>query len=116
MTSADTAARPVRWTMLPYHRAWLTDQASRLFEFFEPHSINPAGGFFSLDEGGRPLTASAASGSPPAREIHATTRMVHCFAIASLLGRPGADMFIDHGMDFLWRGHRDTIHGGYFWS
>jgi mannose/cellobiose epimerase-like protein (N-acyl-D-glucosamine 2-epimerase family) len=115
MTSADSAAGPVRWTTLPYHRAWLTDQASRLFEFFEPHSINPAGGFFSLDERGRPIAAST-SGSPPAREIHATTRMVHCFAIAQLLGRPGAEMFIDQGMDFLWRGHRDTVHGGYFWS
>ena len=42
--------------------------------------------------------------------------MVHCFAIASLMGRPGADRFIDHGMKFLWDGHRDAKHGGYFWG
>jgi mannose/cellobiose epimerase-like protein (N-acyl-D-glucosamine 2-epimerase family) len=42
--------------------------------------------------------------------------MVHCFAIAHLMGRPGADAFIDHGMAFLWKGHRDAKHGGYFWG
>jgi mannose/cellobiose epimerase-like protein (N-acyl-D-glucosamine 2-epimerase family) len=116
MTAANSAARPVTWTTLRYHRAWLADQASRLFDFFEPHSVNPAGGFFLLDDSGRPITARVSSGSPPVREIHATTRMVHCFAIARLLGRPGAEMFIDHGMNFLWKGHRDTSNGGYFWS
>ena len=52
----------------------------------------------------------------PVREIHVTTRTVHCFAIARLMGRPGADRFIDHGMDFLWNAHRDTTHGGYVWG
>ena len=42
--------------------------------------------------------------------------MVHCFAIARLMGRPGADRFIDHGMDFLWNAHRDAANGGYFWG
>ena len=42
--------------------------------------------------------------------------MVHCFAIARLMGRPGADRFIDHGMEFLWNGHRDAKNGGYFWG
>ena len=32
------------------------------------------------------------------------------------MGRPGADRFIDHGMDFLWDAHRDTAHGGYVWG
>jgi mannose/cellobiose epimerase-like protein (N-acyl-D-glucosamine 2-epimerase family) len=42
--------------------------------------------------------------------------MVHCFAIGHLLGLPGADKFVDHGMDFLWNRHRDMEHGGYFWG
>jgi sulfoquinovose isomerase len=50
------------------------------------------------------------------RQLHETTRMVHCFAIAHLLGLPGADRTIDHGMDFIWRRHRDQKHGGYFWG
>lgn len=32
------------------------------------------------------------------------------------MGRPGADALIDHGMDFLWNGHRDAVHGGYMWG
>lgn len=106
------AVESTKWTALPYHRSWLLDQASSLLGFFEPHSINPAGGFFVLDNCGRPIAGPAVQ----VREIHATTRMVHCFAIARLMGRPGADAFIDHGLDFLWNSHRDQANGGYFWS
>lgn len=103
------------WVTLPYHRRWLLDQASGLFDFFEPDSVDPAGGFHALDDRGRPIRRDAGE-APPQRELHVTTRMVHCFAIARLLGRPGADRFIDEGMRFLWDGHRDGKHGGYFWG
>ncbi len=116
MTPENIVAPSTKWTTLPYHRTWLLDQAGRLFDFFERHSMNPAGGFFCLDDRGWPIARSPSSGSAPPREIHSTTRMVHCFAIARLLGRPGAEAFIDHGMDFLWNGHRDTVNGGYFWG
>jgi mannose/cellobiose epimerase-like protein (N-acyl-D-glucosamine 2-epimerase family) len=43
-------------------------------------------------------------------------RAVHCFAIATLLGRPGAADLVDHGMNYLWNHHRDRKNGGYFWS
>ena len=75
-----------------------------------PNSIDPAGGFHSLDSSGRPLAGVTE------RPLHATTRMVHCFAIAHLLGRPGAADFVDHGMRALLTRHRDARHGGYFWS
>ena len=56
------------------------------------HSIDPAGGFFVARRSRAvPIERSAATGKPPAREIHVTTRMVHCFAIARLMGRPGAE-------------------------
>jgi sulfoquinovose isomerase len=116
MTPESTVASAARWTALPYHRIWLLDQASGLFDFFERHSINLAGGFFYLDDQGRPITQSLSSGAASSREIHSTTRMVHSFAIARLIGRPGAEAFIDHGMDFLWRGHCDTRDGGYYWG
>lgn len=109
MTGTPPAAK---WTTLTYHRKWLVDQASALFAFFERRSINPDGGFFALDDGGDPIAGETEA----LREIHVTTRMVHCFAIARLLGRPGADEFVDHGMDFLWNGHRDDVHGGHFWT
>jgi sulfoquinovose isomerase len=109
------SASGAKWVTLRYHRTWLIDQAGALFDFFEPHSVDPTGGFFSLDDFGQPIVASG-SGQRPARELHATARMIHCFAISRLSGRPGAERFIEHGMSFLWKGHRDPVHGGYFWS
>ena len=106
----------MKWTALPTHRSWLLAQADSLLGFFQGRSINPQGGFFDLDDRGDPMPAGTSPGTPRARHIHATTRMVHCFAIAHLMGRPGADAMIDHGMDFLWTRHRDAVNGGYFWA
>lgn len=97
------------------HRQWLLQQAMRQFAFFQRATVNPAGGFFALDDSGRPLPAKAGQ-SGVERQLPSTTRMVHCFAMAHLLGLPGADRVIDHGMDFLWQRHRDAAHGGYFWG
>jgi mannose/cellobiose epimerase-like protein (N-acyl-D-glucosamine 2-epimerase family) len=99
------------WTSLAHHRDWLKAEANGLLAFFERRSINPKGGFFAFDDDGRPLDPDN-----PVRPIHATARMVHCFAIAQLMGRPGASALVDHGMDYLWNAHRDAVHGGYFWS
>ena len=99
------------WTARPFHRQFLTRQSNRLFDFFEKGSINPAGGFHELDDDGHPINPKNGI-----RQIHTTTRMVHCFAIGSLLGRPGSDEFVDHGMRYIWEKHRDAKHGGYIWS
>jgi len=99
------------WRTRPFHRQWLSTQAGSLFDFFQHRSINPAGGFFNLDGQGRPLDADNS-----VRQIHSTTRMVHCFSIGVLLGRPGCDALVDHGMNYLWNHHRDAKHGGYVWS
>jgi mannose/cellobiose epimerase-like protein (N-acyl-D-glucosamine 2-epimerase family) len=101
------------WISLPSHRHWLFGEAQALFSFFEKGCINPRGGFHEQDDQGDPLDAAEAAA---VRQIHVTTRMVHSFAIAHLMGRPGADAIIDHGMEFLWRRHRDSVHGGYFWG
>ncbi len=97
------------------HRQWLLGQANDLLDFFQPHLINPAGGFHTLDNVGAPMLAKSGQSSVE-RQIHDTTRMVHCFAIAKLMGRNGADDLVDHGMDFLWTRHRDMKNGGYFWG
>ncbi len=99
------------WLQRPYHRQWLRDEAERLFQFFAPRAINPKGGFYEFDAAGAPRDAAN-----PIRGIHSTARMVHCFAIARLLGRPGSDRIIDHGMRYLWDVHRDAERGGYFWA
>ena len=116
MVAMEISAAPAKWSTLKTHRLWLLQQADALFSFFERQSLNPLGGFYELDDQGRPLAPGAVPGKHAGRQIHVTTRMVHCFSIAHLLGRPGADTLVDHGMDFLWNGHRDARHGGYFWG
>jgi mannose/cellobiose epimerase-like protein (N-acyl-D-glucosamine 2-epimerase family) len=98
----------------PGHRAWLMDEARRLILLFQRATLNPAGGFYALDVAGKALPPAGSSGV--VRHLHETTRMVHCFAIAHLLGLPGADGMIDHGMRFLESHHRDRRHGGWVWS
>ena len=90
------------WRKRDYHRQWLWREANRLFDFFQNRAFNPLGGFHELDAEGRPINPGN-----PVRGIHSTARMVHCFAIGSLLGRPGSDDIVDHGMKFLWEKHRD---------
>jgi sulfoquinovose isomerase len=90
------------------HRNWLLQQASNLFDFFQPNSINLKGGFYDLDGMGKAIGNT--------RQLHATTRMVHCFALGKLLARSGSDALIDHGMNYIWNNHRDQKSGGYFWS
>lgn len=99
------------WQKRPFHRQYLMRQANNLFDFFEAASINPKGGFFELDDEGLPLGEENGL-----RQIHVTTRMIHCATVGSLIGRPGSDEIIDHGMNYLWNSHRDGKHGGYVWS
>lgn len=106
----------VKWVSSPSHRRWLDQQADALFAFYERAILNPLGGFHDLDDFGRPAAPGYGAGGTPARYLFATTRIVHAFSIAHLMGRPGADGIIDHGMDFLWNGHRDPEDGGYFWG
>ncbi|MCW6506568.1 AGE family epimerase/isomerase [Lichenifustis flavocetrariae] len=105
-------AQPSLWRTQPYHRAWLTARAAGLFTSFAV-AFNPRGGFFDLGDDGQPLRDG---GGDCVRGLHATTRMVYCYALAHRLGHPGASRTIDHGMDYLWQGHRDPVHGGYFWQ
>lgn len=99
------------WRGRLHHRKWLAQQASNLFALYQNRIINPAGGFYDLDRAGQPILDGNSL-----RQIHNTTRMVHCFAVGVLLGRPGADAIVDHGMEYLWNAHRDNEYCGYVWS
>ncbi|WP_230532252.1 AGE family epimerase/isomerase [Microvirga roseola] len=113
MTTTQPVLPPLGspWRTRPFHRHWLAEQANNLFGLFQNRIINPEGGFFELGTAGERIDTGN-----PVRQIHNTTRMVHCFAIGTLLGRPGCDAIVDHGMEYLWNGHRDSQHGGYVWS
>ncbi|WP_405405683.1 AGE family epimerase/isomerase [Paracoccus sp. Ld10] len=92
----------------PDHRAFLVRDAHRALKFFDA-SIRPAGGFHVLDLDGNPLPGTV-------QELHTTTRLIHSYALAQMAGRPDRVGIVDHGMDWLWRAHRDTDHGGYLWA
>ena len=90
------------------HRAFLARDAHRALDFFDA-SIRPEGGFHVLDLDGTPLPGTV-------QELHTTTRLVHSYALAQMAGRPNRAGIVDQGMDWLWRAHRDTDHGGYLWA
>ncbi|MCD1635782.1 AGE family epimerase/isomerase [Martelella mediterranea] len=116
MTRTLNGAAGPKWATTTSHRSWLLDQANALIDFYHPGAVNPRGGFFDLDDYGNPLPTGWPPGPAPTRALFASVRMVHCFSLAHLMGRPGVADNIDHGMDFLWNGHRDRRHGGYHWG
>lgn len=107
MTGIQAAgvAKSGPWWGTSAHEQFLLQDAARHFAFFRP-SLDPSGGFHVQEIDGIPVPDKP-------RELHATTRMIHSFALAQLAGVPGADEMIDHGMTALWQFHRDTVHGGY---
>jgi len=102
-------AGDLSWLSNPGHHTWLFDQAQRLLSFYQYACMDPAGGFFELDNDGRPQQY-------PIRKLVITSRMVHNFSLATLLGRPGAAPLVDHGIRFLREALRDNVHGGYYCS
>src|SRR5208283_3043282 len=97
-----------RWQLNPGHRQWLIAGAHRLIDFYQHAILDPGGGFFELDDDGRPF-------DDPGRHLVTTTRMTHTFALAHLLGHPGAAPLVDHGIRSLRSIHLDPVHGGYYW-
>ena len=90
----------------PGSKAYLAAETERLLAFAEG-SRHPAGGFAWLRDDGTPDLERP-------RELWITTRMTHVFALADLLGRPGASALVDHGLASLRGEFRDAEHGGWF--
>ena len=97
------------WLGDPVHRDFLIRDARRALDFFDASAPEGGRGFAMLDATGRALPGAA-------QELHATTRLVHSFALGHLAGRPDRAGIIDRGMEQLWHAHRDARHGGYLWS
>ncbi|MBM0224274.1 MULTISPECIES: AGE family epimerase/isomerase [Micromonospora] len=97
------------WLTSRSHWRWLQSETDRLLRFYERTLIDPSGGYHWLGSDGQPLP-----GQP--KYLWLTARMVHCFAIAELLGRPGAHHIVEHGLAFLDENLRDRRHGGWLWS
>ncbi len=100
---------------LANHRTWLLGHAEKLFSFFERRLINPLGGFYELDEEGRPTAPGYDAADKPAGTF-SQPQGSFAYATAYLIGRPGADVIVDHGISFLWSGHRDSDYAVYYWG
>ena len=96
----------MNWLTTPAHTRWLESETDRLLDFGRA-SVDPRGGFGWLDEAG-----SRVASRPT--ELWITCRMTHCYAIGSLLGRPGSAALADHGVAALTGRFQDTEHGGWY--
>jgi sulfoquinovose isomerase len=96
------------WAQLPRHRAWLSAECDRLLDFASA-AAHPDGGFAWLDQAGNPELDRPV-------ETWITCRMTHVFALAHLMGRPGAGPLADHGVAALSGRFHDSEHGGWFAS
>lgn len=105
MIGTETAPR---WLDDEAHRAILKEDARRQFAFFR-RSFRSDGGFWQLDESGSALPGSV-------QELHATTRMIHSFALGKLAGLDKGDDMIAHGLRCLSELHHDDTHGGWCWA
>lgn len=104
-----------RWTTLfkgkeaiVTHLEELRQHRTELLDFYQPRVCLPTGGYAYLDAEGSPLPEEGA-------QLWLNARMLHCFSIASMLGRPGAAQVAEHGMEHLYGGAgQDAEHGGWF--
>ena len=101
---------------LANHRTWLLGQAEKLFPFFERRLINPLGGFYELDEEGRPTAPGYDAADKPAGTF---SQPQGSFALTppliSWVGQARTSSLITE-LVFLWSGHRDSDYAGYYWG
>src|SRR5829696_8840548 len=90
----------------PAHHRWLDGQGRRLLHFGRAAAL-PDGGFGWLDRRG------AVTPGVPTR-LYVTCRMTHVYALGTLLGVPGSEALVDHGVRALATTFRDREHGGWF--
>lgn len=96
----------MNWLVNPSHHRWLEAETDRLFAFGEA-SKDPDGGFGWLNEDGTRNPDKDV-------ELWLTCRMTHVYALATLMGRPGAAALADHGVDALVGRLKDQAHGGWY--
>uniref|UniRef100_UPI003B3B787A AGE family epimerase/isomerase n=1 Tax=Pseudactinotalea sp. TaxID=1926260 RepID=UPI003B3B787A len=95
----------MRWLGNPAHVRWLERETDELLAFASGSAIEE--GFGYLDSDGEPVADEGA-------HLWVTCRMIHSFALGTLLGRPGAASMVDHGLAALAGPLADSENGGWF--
>lgn len=96
--------RGVAWLGSPAHSRWLELEADALLRF--AGAARTPIGFGYLD------AAGAVTERP--HELWINCRMMHCFALGTLMGRPGCTSLVDHGIRALTTTFSDPDFGGWF--
>jgi sulfoquinovose isomerase len=95
-----------QWIGQPAHNRWLEAELDRVLEFGRAAKVPNGFGWIGPD--GALLEENGT-------HLWITARMVHVYAVGSLLGRPGARTLAEHGIDTLLDGlSRDREHGGWY--
>jgi sulfoquinovose isomerase len=100
--------QPPHWLDTAAHSRWLEAETDRLFEFARA-AASPTGGFGWLGNNG-------VRDDEVPKQLWINARMTHVFALATLMGRPGAAPLVDHGIAALRESFHDAEHGGWFTS
>lgn len=95
------------WLHNAAHTRWLEAETDRIFEFGRRSRVHT--GFGWLDNNGNVVAEKPT-------QLWITARMTHVFALAALMGRPGANTLVDHGINALRTAFHDDDHGGWFAS
>ncbi|MDR2374386.1 MAG: AGE family epimerase/isomerase [Bifidobacteriaceae bacterium] len=88
------------------HVRWLNQETHRLLDFGRASAASTHG-FAWLDASGRP---------DPARplDLWVTARMTHVYALGVLIGYPGAEGLVDHGLAAMAGPFADRVCGGWY--
>ncbi|WP_159621028.1 AGE family epimerase/isomerase [Ruania rhizosphaerae] len=95
----------MNWLTNAAHARWLENETDALLDFASGAMVEE--GFAYLSSEGEQIPAEGS-------QLWLTCRMIHCFALGSLLGRPGSATMVDHGLRALSRHFRDDVNGGWY--
>ena len=108
ITQEDVMNPLLNWIGMPAHNRWLETELDRILEFGRNGKVSNGFGWISNTGGIREEMGT---------HLWITARMVHTYAAAAVLGRPGARSLAAHGIECLTNGIlRDRVNGGWFAS
>ena len=76
---SETKTKEPSWRANEDHRRWLRREADLLFAFFEEESLDPAGGFHSIDDSGKAIRENRRARCTPRRGWFIVSRSAICW-------------------------------------
>ncbi len=95
----------MKWFNTLSHNRWLEQETDRIFSFGK-HAAVPTG-FGWLGNNGQVKPDNGT-------HLWITARMLHVYAVAASMGRPGAYQLVEHGINALNGALRDKKYGGWY--